>query len=363
MTPSTWLMMMAEHFRILSFGAGAIGVYIGGSLALRGHQIVFLERPQTAQEIRHHGIWLENEAGKHRLSQTLIVESLEEALEQGPFDLALFALKSFDTKTAADQIAPYAAALPPVLCLQNGVDNEGVLGQVLGDDRVIAGTVTSAIGRADAGRITVQRQRGVGVADGHPLSAPLVNALNDAGLNARLYASAMSMKWSKLLTNLVANASSAILDMTPAEVFAHPDLYRLEIAQLRETLAVLAAADIPVTDLPGTPVKALAFAARLPARLSKPLLERGVSGGRGAKMPSFHIDLHQGRGKSEVAYLNGAVVRMGQKQGIHTPANDTLNETLLALTRGAVPLERYRRRPEALLVEYRARLAHSSITS
>lgn len=353
---------MTEPFRILSFGAGAIGVYIGGSLALQGHQIVYLERPETAQELHQNGIWLENAAGKHRLSETLIVERLEAAFEHGPFDLALFALKSFDTETAASQMTPFAADMPPILCLQNGVDNEAVLGRVLGGGRVISGTVTSAIGRAETGRIIVQRQRGVGVADGHPLSTRLVSALNEAGLNARLYPSALSMKWSKLLTNLIANASSAVLDMTPAEVFAHPGLYRLEIAQLRETLAVLATAGIPVTDLPGTPVKALAFAARLPVLLSKPLLKRGVSGGRGAKMPSFHIDLHQGRGKSEVDYLNGAVVRMGARLTIPTPANSILNEILLALTSGDIPLDQFQRNPEALLSAYRVRMGQPPIT-
>ena len=67
------------------------------------------------------------------------------------------------------------------------------------------------------------------------------------------------MKWSKMLTNLPANATSAILDMTAAEVFAHPGLFRLEMRMLRETLAVMRASRIRVVDLPGVPVRALAL--------------------------------------------------------------------------------------------------------
>jgi Ketopantoate reductase PanE/ApbA C terminal. len=78
---------------------------------------------------------------------------------------------------------------------------------------------------------------------------------------------------------------------------------------LRECLAVMKAQGIDVVDLPKTPVRALAFATRLPLWLSKPLLGRAAGSGRGGKMPSFHIDLHSGRGKSEVDYLHGAVVR------------------------------------------------------
>ena len=66
-------------------------------------------------------------------------------------------------------------------------------------------------------------------------------------------------------------------------------------------------------------------------------------------MPSFHIDLHSGRGKSEVDYLHGAVVRAGDKTSVLTPVNKLLTETLLALTTGEIPLEEYANQPEKLL--------------
>jgi 2-dehydropantoate 2-reductase len=157
------------------------------------------------------------------------------------------------------------------------------------------------------------------------------------------------MKWSKLLTNLPANASSAILDMTPAEVYALADLFRLEQAMLREALAVMRAHGIHVVDLPGTPVRLLALAARLPAAAARPLLARAIGAGRGAKMPSFHIDLHGGRGRSEVGWLNGAVVRFGAQAGVPTPVNQLLTDTLSALTRSEMPLDAFARQPARLL--------------
>ncbi|HEY9528862.1 MAG TPA: ketopantoate reductase C-terminal domain-containing protein, partial [Anaerolineales bacterium] len=73
--------------------------------------------------------------------------------------------------------------------------------------------------------------------------------------------------------------------------------------------------------------------------------------GRGAKMPSFHIDLHSGRGKSEVEYLHGEVVRAGEKCKIPTPVNKVLTETLLALTNKHIPLEEFAHKPEKLLAK------------
>jgi 2-dehydropantoate 2-reductase len=344
--------------KVLVFGAGAIGTYIGGSLALAGQQVVFVEQPKVVEELRQRGLRLDltidkrqqmKDASRVDPASFVIVSALEEALRYGPFDVALFALKSFDTQAALEGIKPYADKMPPILCLSNGVSNEPAIAEALGKDKVVYGTVTSAIGRRGAGDIVLERLRGVGIAKGHSLSKKLNDTFNAAYLNSQLFDDAHSMKWSKMLTNLIANPTSAILDMTAVEVFANRDLYRLEIEMLRECLAVMDAQGFKVVDLPGTPVRALAFATKLPLWLSKPILSRAAGAGRGAKMPSFHIDLHSGRGKSEVEYLHGEVVRAGQKCNVPTPVNKVLTETLLALTNKEIPLEEFAHKPEKLL--------------
>lgn len=337
----------AHSMRFLCFGAGAIGTYVGGSLALAGHTLVFVERFEAAAELKSKGLHLDfgnPEALVSSLpaSRTLaFASSLSEGLALGPFDAALLATKSYDTATTLEGMKPYRDRLPPILCLQNGVDNEPAIAAALGPDKVVYGTVTTAIGRRGIGDIVVERLRGMGVGDGHPLSRPVVEALTDAHLNARLYPNAADMKWSKMLTNLLCNASSAILDMSPAEIFGDPKLFQVEMRMLHEALAVMRAQRIRAVNLPGTPVRALAWSVRLPGGLARPLMARAVGGGRGAKMPSFHIDLHSGHKQSEVDYLNGAVVRAGERVGVATPVNRTLTETLLALSRGDLPLDAF----------------------
>jgi len=84
------------------------------------------------------------------------------------------------------------------------------------------------------------------------------------------------------------------------------------------------------------------------------LLSRAAGAGRGAKMPSFHIDLHSGRGKSEVQYLHGEVVRAGQEYNVSTPVNKVLTETLLALTKKEIPLEEFAHKPKKLLAKVKS---------
>jgi 2-dehydropantoate 2-reductase len=343
---------------VLVFGAGAIGTYVGGSLIQSGQRVVFIEQASVKSHLCQSGLRLDVSIDKHRdMTGALVipptafdcVSSPAGALEKGPFDVAIFAMKSFDTAAALEGLKPFAEKMPPILCLQNGVDNEPAIAAVLGADHVIAGTVTCSIARSAPGDIVLEKARGIGVAGGHPLSAALVDALNAAKLNAVLFPRAADMKWSKLLMNLPASATSAILDMSPAEVFSNIDLFHLEMRLSQEAQAVMAAEGAHPVDLPGTPVRLLAMAARLPGFIARPLMVKAVGGGRGGKMPSFHIDLHAGRKQSEVEWLHGAVVRHGEKLGVPTPVSRLLTETLLSMVRTEIPISEFSRQPDKLI--------------
>lgn len=350
--------MQTSPLNILVFGAGAIGTYIGGSLAIAGHRLTFVEQPAVAETLRQRGLKLDLSVDKRRgerstfeVREAVFADSLESALATSRYDVAIFALKSFDTLSALEALKPFREVLPPILCLQNGVDNEPAIAAALGVEKVIYGTVTSAVGRGGPGEITLEKLRGVGLAGSSELSYRVAAALDEALLNCRVFQNAAEMKWSKLLTNLLANPTSAILNMTAAEIYAHPDLYRLEIEQLRECLAVMKAQGLNTVDLPGTPVRLLALATKLPTWLSKPFLSKAAGAGRGGKMPSFHIDLYAGRTNSEVTYLHGAVVRTGEKLGVPTPVNKLLTETLLALAEKRLPLDEFARKPDKFLAK------------
>ena len=339
--------------KFLFLGAGAIGTYVGGSLAAAGDEVTFIERPETAAVIAEHGLKVHTADTTRVVRDVTVHGSAAEALAQGPYDIGVFALKSFDTQTALDELVATGYEVPTILSLQNGVDNEPTIAATLGADKVIAGTVATAVSKPGVGEVVEEKHRGIGVALGHPLAQPLVEALDRAGLSGKAFDDAPSMKWSKLFTNLTGNATSAILDETVAELFADKRSYAIEVAVLAECLAVMKAKGYRVVDLPGTPVRALAWATKLPRFIAQPALTKALGAGRGDKMPSFHIDLHGGRGRTEVSFLNGAVARGGEQAGVPTPVNALLTDTLEALSAGELPLDAYRHDPDALL----ARLA------
>jgi 2-dehydropantoate 2-reductase len=340
----------APAMRFLCLGVGAIGTYIGGSLALSGQDVVFMDRPEVADAIRHNGLHLRFKDSERTVSTPCILTSLDEARAKGPYQLSILAVKSFDTAALLKSLAPGGDWLPPFLCLQNGVENEALVAGTFGEERVIAASVTTAVSRISTGQIMVERLRGIGVAGKQPFVAELIQIMTAAGLKAQRFPNPASMKWSKMLTNLLANATSAILDLAPAAIFAHPGLFRLELGMLKEALNVMGAQQIPVCNLPGTPVRLLVGVAKiLPPGLSQPLLANSLGKGRGTKMPSFHLDLYSGRGQSEVNYLNGAVVRFGEKWGVPTPINRWLNETLMGMADGTIARDFYAHDPQKFL--------------
>jgi 2-dehydropantoate 2-reductase len=344
--------------RILAFEAGATSLYVGGSLALQGHQVAFVASSDQVSDLRRQGITIELPSGRESLPEPEIYESLASALEAGPYDLGIFAHKAYQTRPTLEALEPYQGDLPPLLCLQNGVENEAVLGSSLGANRVIAGAVTSQIYQKSPVEVVVENVRGIGIAASQSLSHELASMMDEAELNPRLYARENDMKWSKMLTDLLGNATSAILDMPPEEIFQHPQLFRLEVAQLREALKVMSANGIRVVDLPGTPVRALSFSLRsLPISISRPLLKSAV-GRRGLeRMSPFHEDLHGPDEECEVLYIHGAVARFGQNLGVPTPINHTLTDILLSMSRGELGLQAFSHAPDKLLANFDSQIS------
>jgi 2-dehydropantoate 2-reductase len=138
------------------------------------------------------------------------------------------------------------------------------------------------------------------------------------------------MKWSKLLTNLIANASGAILDMDAQEIYRDPRLFDIERRQLLEALAVMRGLGYGPVSIPGAPVPWLARCIRLPAPLSRPILGRIVGGARAGKAPSLLLHLRSAPPdgpspeQTEVGWMNGAIVWAGAGVRVPTPVNACL---------------------------------------
>ena len=333
----------------LIYGAGAVGSMVGGRLLLAGHNVIFLARSPKAEALKARGLQILSGGDRQVLRQVRAVPDPAEAFD-GALDCVIFTVKSYDTEDAIAEMRALRIAPPPILCLQNGVDNETALAEAFGANGVIAGTVTTTVTMDEPGLAVVQRERGVGLATGSPIAPSLAEALGAAGFTVQAFDHPDSMKWSKMLVNLIGNATSAISDLATGEVFDHPGLYALEIRSLRECLAVMRARGVGAVNLPRLPTGWLAAGLRaLPPWALQVPLRYLLRDARGGRTPSFHADLMRGTGRSEVGWLNGAGVRHGERAGVPTPVNRLLTDTLQDILAGRVAWEEFRGKPDRLV--------------
>lgn len=350
---------------VLIIGSGAIGCLLGGKLGRAGMPVTLVGRPAFVEAVRGRGLLMTDETGSHTVRAMRAAANPLEAFARAEtaFDLVVFTVKSYDTAAAVEELAAAlqatGAPAPALLSVQNGVGNEDALAAAVPSVTVLAGSITTPVSVEQPGAIRVDKPRyGLGLGVWRPAAGEAANHLytetcarfGQAGFAVKQYADAAAMKWTKLLMNMMGNATCAILDEPPQTAFADKRIVNLEIDAWREALAVMAAAGIPALNMDKYPLAALAPLVRyVPKALIRPVLRSQIGGARGGKLPSLHIDLHSNKGRSEVGWLNGAVVRKGREVNVATPVNQTLTNVMGTLVEHPAEIAGWRGNHERLL--------------
>jgi 2-dehydropantoate 2-reductase len=274
--------------------------------------------------------------------------------------LVVLAVKMPDLAAAIDACRAWPDVA--VATIQNGVGAEELVIAARPDAPLVAGSLTAPIEREADGTLRWAMRRGLALArvggDTTAAFEVLRGAVAPRGLPVVAVGDWRAMKWSKLLTNLVANALPALLDLDAGAVYADRRLFEIERAQVREALGVMRALGCAPVRLPGADVRWLALGFRVPAAVAHPVMRRVVGGVRGGKAPSLLLHLRAGGGPSESPWLNGGVARAGAALGVATPVNAALAALVDAACAGPSAWSRTRGRPEAVL----AAIGHATIT-
>ncbi len=335
--------------KIVILGAGAIGCWVGAQLAREGHAVTLIGRPALVQAIAQQGLkvnFIDGSAWHITDLRTAIraATTLTPDILRGVHAIIL-CMKAYSVAEAIAQLQPFAAQIgdAQIIGFQNGYGTDEMLAQAFPANPIIAATTTTPVSIEGPAVIRIERMDGgIGVA---PVANVTAQQLSEVFTSASRYADHRAMRWSKLLLNCIGNASGAILDLPPAQLFTDKRLFKFEMRMLREILAVMRAMNIDVVDLPGYPARSLARAVRLlPDALLQLLLAKRFARGRGYKRPSFYYDVVDGSrtGRSEVEWLNGAVVQSGAQVNVPTPVNAALTQTLMALVTGQAQPENWR---------------------
>ncbi len=309
----------ATRPRIVVFGAGSIGGWLGGRLA--GHaEVVLIGRARAAQAIAEHGMTLSAFDGWRRElgPERVIVATGAQAAEDA--DVVLVTVKSAATGTAARELAPHLRPGTPVLSFQNGLRNTALLAAGLPRCTVLAGMVPYNVvqpapahwHQASSGQLMVQA---------HPALDRVLPLFAAAGISLEPRGDMPAVQAGKLLLNLN-NAINALADVPLREQLAQRD-WRLCLALAQaEALAVYRAAGIVPARVTPLPSRWLPTLMRLPDALFLRLAARMLRIDPLARS-SMWDDLAAGR-PTEIDVIQGEIVALGQVHGVATPVNARL---------------------------------------
>jgi 2-dehydropantoate 2-reductase len=315
---------------IVVAGAGGIGCYVGGCLALAGRKVTFLARPRVEQALRESGLRISGLDGRDRLLAPDAVDASADPAVLAKADVILVTVKSGASEEIGRLVAAHARPDAIVVSLQNGVDNAERLRALAPPRPVLAGMVPFNVVQSGDGERPLHMHRAsegtVLIGAGVPGLADLLSSEGCAGAD---HADIAGVLWGKLLFNLN-NALVALSDLPLAAELADRR-WRLVLAlQMDEALAAMKACGIrPVAAAGGVPPALLPSALRLPDWLFA-LLARRMLAIDGNARSSMWDDLQRGRA-TEVDALQGAVLGLANRAGTAAPTI----ERAIALVRAA----------------------------
>ena len=293
-----------KKLKISIAGPGAVGGYYGALLARAGMDVKFLGRGRHLDVMKEKGLIVKSYKGDFHISPF----ASDDPAEIGPCDLILFCVKSFDSADMARFIKPMVGPSTIILSLQNGVENEEILGGILGADKILAGVAfigsriekPGEIVHTASGNITFGEPDG-GSSD---RTKELEGIFNSAGIKAKLSGDIRKVMWQKMVWNCGFNAITALTGCSAAEVLLLKETREIVRKTMEEVIAVASALGI---------------------KLSEELPERTIAHTekQGEIRTSMLVDIEK-RQKMEIDGLNGVICRKGEEKGVPTPTNDVL---------------------------------------
>ncbi len=295
--------------RYIIYGAGAVGGAVGARLFKAGFDVLLVARGAQLAAIQRDGLRLVTPAESFTLALPAVGGPAEIAFRED--DVVLLTVKSQDTAAALDDLRLVAGDGPPVVCCQNGVENERAalrrFARVYGMLVLMPATfIEPGVVEVDAGP-----RHGIFDLGRYPdgvddLSAAIAADFEAAGFACRAVAAIMPWKYTKLRVN-IANAVEAVCGSRGEA----RDLSERLRAELDACFAAAAVNPISVADFN------IRDAARFDPDPERRRGQRRPSGGG-----STWQSLARGAGSVEADYLNGEVALLGRLHGIPTPVNE-----------------------------------------
>jgi 2-dehydropantoate 2-reductase len=292
--------------KIAVVGAGGVGGYFGGRLAMAGNEVAIVARGPHLTAIRERGLRVRSANGDFIAA----VPASDDPAEFGPCEVVLFCVKSYDTEAAASRLGPLLGEDTAVISLQNGVDNEEKIAATVGVGRVVGGAAfifssvvepgviahTGGPARVVFGELNGARTTRV---------ERLLVASHRAGIDADIPADIRVVLWTKFAFICATAGMTAGVRLPLGEIRDCPESWAVFRHIVAEVAALARAEGVSLGE--DVVEEQIGFAAGLPPD----------------SYSSLHHDLVTGR-RMELEALHGTVVHRAAQFGVSAPASEAI---------------------------------------
>jgi 2-dehydropantoate 2-reductase len=288
----------------LVVGPGAMGCLFAARLKRAGNEVTLFDyREERATFINAHGINVEGVTGEYSVQ----VPAVTGKIPEDP-DVALICVKANQTREAAKGLASWLGPENRVLTLQNGLGNVEILEESFGKERVLGGVTAEGATLLGPGHVRHAGQGHTIIGPSGSLRGPaetIVSAFNEAGFDTRSVDTVSDLIWGKLVINVGINALTAITRLKNGRL---PEIEGTKLIMEEAVQEAVAVAHEKGITLP------------YPEPLTRVIEVCRATSGNIASM--LQDVLNQRR--TEVPFINGAIVQEGKALGVSTPVNRSL---------------------------------------
>ncbi|RAI61038.1 2-dehydropantoate 2-reductase [Roseicella frigidaeris] len=336
--------------RIAIIGAGAVGGYAGAHMVQAGEDVTFVDMwPEHVEAMRRDGLRITHIRDVPEFTvpvQALHLTELQQVSKQRPFDIAFICVKSYDTAWATTMVKQYLAPGGFCVSLQNCMNEETIAG-IVGWGRTLGaiassitvelcepGHVRRASGKGGAAHTVFRVGEVHGRITDRAQEVGRLCALSDSCV---VTANLWGERWSKLVTNAMANGLSACTGLISREILLDDTLRQFTARLGSEAIRVGQALGYSLEEVHHLDPEIIARAGEGDAEARRAYDEHRIreanKPGGGAHRPSMGQDMVKGR-RTEIEFLNGFITDRAQEIGLATPANAALTEIVKRVEKG-----------------------------
>lgn len=286
--------------KIGMIGPGAMGTFLAGVLGKKNEVTLLGRRRLGIEKVEIVG-------------ETELISKVDFTTDAGEFsktELVIVCTKAFDTEKAVREVTEHLPSRCNVLSLQNGLKNEEIISDHLGEEKTIGGITSHGVTYLDAGRVK-HAGKGETLIGSYPKGKGedrevkrVAEVFSEAGISTSLSDNITGHIWKKVIVNAGINPVTALLGVKNGFLLEDKNLLKMVEEVVEEATKVAQEyAELPVDDL---------------SKETKKVAKRTQD-----NKSSMLQDVENQR-RTEIDQINGAVVEKGEKKGVPVHANRTL---------------------------------------